>query len=125
MGYDFQANACSAQWKSGAGNLPCPGVDGDGKGFTIPLNFTRLEDGTTGPAPSLLIAPENKYNGYIQGVYPTFTVQPGDRFRAGVGCESDYSCYVTFQLDYMTAAGTIRTSGHGVSKTMAATIASI
>jgi photosystem II stability/assembly factor-like uncharacterized protein len=108
MGYDFWANACSAQWKSGAGILPCPGVDGDGKGFMIPSNFTKLEDGTTGPAPSLLMAPEYKYNGYIQGIYPTFTVQPGDRFRAVVGCEYDSSCYVTFQLDYMTASGSIK-----------------
>ena len=24
MGYNFWTNACSAQWKSGAGALPCP-----------------------------------------------------------------------------------------------------
>jgi hypothetical protein len=109
MGYDFQRNACSAQWRSSAGALPCPGVEGDSKGFINPLNFTRLEDGTMGPAPSLLLAPENRYNGYIQGIYPAFTVQPGDSFHAGVGCEYGYSCYVTFRLDYMTATGAIKT----------------
>ena len=106
-GYNFFANACSAEWRSGAGLLPCPGTEGDSKGFVIPQNFTQLEDGTMGPAPSLLVAPENKYNGYIQGTFPTFTVQPGDHFKAGVGCESGYSCYVTFRLDYMTPNGGI------------------
>ncbi len=107
-GYDFVANACSAQWKSGAGILPCPGVDGDRQGFMIPSNSTHLEDGTMGPAPSLLMAPENRYNGYIQGIYPAFTVQPGDHFRSVVGCEYGYSCYVTFQLDYLTATGSLK-----------------
>ena len=26
-GYDFTANVCSAEWKSGAGILPCPGTE--------------------------------------------------------------------------------------------------
>jgi len=106
-GYDFWLNACSAQWKSGAGYLPCPGTGGDRKGYVIADNFSHLEDGTMGPAPSLLLAPENKYNGYIQGFYPAFTVQPGDRFRSVVGCDYGASCYVTFRLDYMNPNGYI------------------
>jgi len=109
MGYDFLGNACSAQWKSGSGILPCPGMEGDNKGFVIQSNSTRLEDGTLNPASSLLVSPENKYNGYIQGMYPAITVQPGDRFFANVGCEYGYSCYVTFRLDYMNAMGSIKT----------------
>jgi len=54
------------------------------------------------------MAPENRYNGYIQGIYPSFTVQPGDHFRSVVGCEYGYSCYVTFQLDYLTATGSLK-----------------
>lgn len=108
-GYDFAANACAAQWKSGAGLLPCPGTEGDAKGFVINKNSTQLEDGTMGPAPSLLVAPQNSYNGYIQGVYPLFTVQAGDRFRGSTGCAFGSSCYVTFRLDYLTATGTLKT----------------
>jgi photosystem II stability/assembly factor-like uncharacterized protein len=108
-GYDFVANACSAEWKSGAGILPCPGTDGDTKGYAIGLNSTQLEDGTMGPAPSLLVSPELKYNGYIQGTYPLFTVLPGDRFRGNTGCAYGSSCYVTFRLDYMTSTGLIKT----------------
>lgn len=106
-GYNFWLNACAAQWKSGAGALPCPGTGGDRKGYVIADNFSHLEDGTMGPAPSLLLAPENKYNGYIQGFYPAFTVQPGDRFRSVVGCNYGASCYVTFRLDYMNPNGYI------------------
>lgn len=108
-GYKLWMNACSAEWKSGAGILPCPGTETDRKGFIIPQQHTQLEDGTMGPAPSLLVAPENRYNGYIMGTFPTFTVQPGDRFVTGVGCEYNHSCYVTFRLDYMTATGYIGT----------------
>jgi len=106
LGYDFTANACSAQWKSGAGYLPCPGMEGDSKGFVLIQNTPELEDGSTG-APGLLTFPQNKYNGYIQGYYPTFTVQPGDRFQTTVGCEYGSSCYVTYMLQYMTPNGGI------------------
>lgn len=106
-GYNFWTNVCAAQWKSGAGYLPCPGTDGDRNGFVIADNFSHLEDGTMGPAPTLLMSPQYKYNGYIQGYYPAFTVQPGDRFRTVVGCDYGQSCYVNFRLDYMNPNGYI------------------
>jgi hypothetical protein len=71
------------------------------------MDSTKLEDGTTNSNPALLVGPQNKYNGYVQGIYPTMTVQPGDHFRTTVGCEFGTSCYVAFKLDYMTATGTI------------------
>lgn len=108
-GYDFVANACAAEWKSYAGALPCPSPDGDRSGYVIPLSSTQLEDGTMGPAPSLLVGPEYRYNGYIQGFYPRFAVQPGDRFRANVGCAYGANCYVTFMLQYMTDTGWVGT----------------
>ena len=107
-GYDFAANVCSAQWKSGAGILPCPGIDGSAGGFVLKQDAPKLEDGSTG-APALLTFPQNRYNGQIQGFYPTFTVQPGDRFQSSVGCEYGVSCYVTFRLDYMNANGSVKT----------------
>ena len=107
-GYDFVANVCSAQWKSGAGILPCPGSDNDSRGFVIKQDVPKLEDGSTG-ASALLTFPQNRYNGQIQGFYPTFTVQPGDRFQSIVGCEYGVSCYVTYRLDYMNANGSVKT----------------
>lgn len=108
-GYDFTSNVCSAEWKSGAGALPCPGTNGTANGFVLKLDAPKLEDGTTGN-PGLLTVPQNRFNGYIQGFYPTFTVQPGDKFQSTVGCEFGATgCYITFRLDYMTASGFIGT----------------
>jgi photosystem II stability/assembly factor-like uncharacterized protein len=107
-GYDFVANACSAQWKSGAGILPCPSADGSSNGFVLKVDAPQLEDGSTG-ASSLITFPQNRYNGYIQGYYPTFTVQPGDRFQTTIGCAYKSSCYVTYRLDYMNPNGWIGT----------------
>jgi photosystem II stability/assembly factor-like uncharacterized protein/uncharacterized protein YraI len=106
--YDFTANVCAAQWKSGAGALPCPGVDGSSSGFVVKLDTPVMEDGSTS-APGLLTSPQNKYDGYIQGFYPEFTVQAGDRFQAKVGCQSGQNCYVTYRLNYMTTSGWIGT----------------
>src|SRR5215207_278917 len=107
-GYDFTSNVCSAEWKSGVGALPCPGADGNTSGFITKLDAPKLEDGSTG-SPGLLAVPQNRFNGYIQGFYPTFTVQPGDKFQATVGCEFGAACYLTFRLDYMAANGYIGT----------------
>ena len=74
-------------------------------------NWIRQNWRTVRPAyPGLLTVPQNRFNGYIQGFYPTFTVQPGDKFQSTVGCEFGAAgCYITFRLDYMTASGFIGT----------------
>jgi hypothetical protein len=103
--FDFTKEVCAARWQSGAGQLPCPGTDGDARGFAQKLESPRLENGLVDSAPGLLVSPQNKYNGYIQGFFPEYTVQPGDHFRASVGCAYGSSCYVTFRLDYETSGG--------------------
>ncbi|NOH01994.1 MAG: hypothetical protein HND47_08525 [Chloroflexi bacterium] len=99
--YDFAANVCAATWYSGAGQLPCPGTDGDAKGFVLIANPSKLENGTNDPRTGLIAFPQNINNGYIQGIYPSYQVKTGDKFRATVGCENGAtSCYVVFRLDY-------------------------
>jgi hypothetical protein len=108
--YDLAANACTATWFSGAGQLPCPGVDGDPKGFVLRLSNPQLETGATDPRPGLLTFPQNVQNGYIQGFYPPYDVQNGDRFQSMIGCEGGaLSCYVAFRLDYQIGSDPIRT----------------
>jgi plastocyanin len=108
--YDFAANACSAAWFSSAGSLPCPGTDGDQKGFVLKVSNPKLENGTTDPRLGLLTFPQNVFNGYIQGIYPAYKVKTGDRFRSIVNCQfSATSCYVVFRLDYQTGTGPITT----------------
>ncbi|MBI3162889.1 MAG: hypothetical protein HYZ23_10275 [Chloroflexi bacterium] len=99
--YDFVANVCAATWYSGAGTLPCPGTDGDAKGFVLITNSPKLENGTVENRPGLITFPQNVSNGYIQGIYPSYKVKSGDKFRSIVNCENGAtSCYVVFRLDY-------------------------
>jgi hypothetical protein len=99
--YDFAANVCAAKWYSGAGELPCPGTNGDAKGFVLITNPSKLETGATDSRTGLLTFPQNINNGYIQGIYPSYLVKSGDKFRATIGCEAGAtSCQVVFRLDY-------------------------
>ena len=106
--YDFTANACSARWFSGNGNLNCPGSNNDRSGFILRQATARLENGKLVTRPSLLMVPQNIFNGYIRGVYPSYKVQNGDRFHAIITCEHQAtSCDVLFRLDYL-ADGLVR-----------------
>ena len=99
--YDFVANVCTATWYSGAGTLPCPGTDGDAKGFVLITSPSKMENGTIDNRAGLITFPQNINNGYIQGIYPSYKVKSGDKFRTIVNCESGAtSCYVVFRLDY-------------------------
>ena len=108
--YDFATNACSGTWYSGAGQLPCPGTDGDAKGFVLKVTNPKLETGATDNRPGLLTFPQNIQNGYIQGFFPPFKVQSGDRFRSIINCQAgSTNCYVAFRLDYQTGSDPIKT----------------
>jgi Ig-like domain from next to BRCA1 gene len=110
IAYDFATNACAATWFSGAGQLPCPGTDGDAKGFVLKVSNPKLETGATDTRPGLITFPQNIQNGYIQGFFPPFKVQSGDRFRSIINCEAGAtSCYVAFRLDYQTGTDPIKT----------------
>ena len=108
--YDFAANACQAVWSSDAGQLPCPGTDGDWRGFVLKLTSPQLENGVVDGRQALLTFPQNTYNGYVLGIYPPYRVKSGDRFRSIVNCAyGATSCYVVFRLDYQTGTGPITT----------------
>ncbi len=108
--YDFVSNVCAAQWSSGSGALPCPGTDGDTRGFVLSITNPKLENGNTSSQPGLLTFPQNTYNGYIQGIYPAFSVQSGDHFQSIINCEYGATdCYVIFRLDYQIGSGPVQT----------------
>ncbi|HEX7542065.1 MAG TPA: NBR1-Ig-like domain-containing protein [Anaerolineales bacterium] len=108
--YDFVTNACSASvtWTSGAGALPCPGADGDSRGFVLPLGSHQMENGVTS-SEGLLTFPQYVTDGYIQGRYPGFTVQSGDHFQSYVGCQfgGPANCYIIFRLAYQIGSGPV------------------
>ncbi len=99
--YDFTANVCSATWSNATTTLPCPGTDGDTRGFVLSQANPVLENGTTSTVAGLAVNPQMISGGVIQGIYPAFTVQAGDRFQTIVNCANGAtSCYVNFRLDY-------------------------
>jgi len=107
--FNFVDNVCSANWFSAAGTLDCPGTNNNRNGFVLKQTTARLEDGTTLPRPSLLTVPQNTFNGYIRGVYPSFKIQNGDKLLAIVGCENRAtSCGVLYRIDYQLADGLVR-----------------
>jgi hypothetical protein len=108
--YDFATNACDATWYSGVGKLPCPGTDNDNNGFVLKISNPRLETGATDTRPAILTFPQALNDGYIQGIYPSFKVQKGDRFRSIINCEYGTTlCYVAFELDYaLSGSNTIQ-----------------
>ncbi|MEP0806113.1 MAG: hypothetical protein HRF47_11515, partial [Chloroflexota bacterium] len=107
--FDFAASAKDAAWSSGAGGLTFPGTDGDAKGFALLKDKAKFESGVEFSKPSLLFAPQNITNGFIQAEYPAYKVDPGDYFQTTVGCEFGAStCYVAYRLDYKVG-NTIKT----------------
>ncbi len=107
---DFASTYCSAAWSSGAGSLPCPGTDGNANGFVIQTATPQLETGAFDSNPGLILGPQAVSGGFIQGIYPAFTVQTGDRFQGIVNCSfGASSCYVNFQLRYQIGSGPITT----------------
>ena len=108
--FDFVESSCSAQWLSGAGALPCPGREGDSRGFVIKVNNPKLENGKIDNNPGLLTFPQRVENGYIMGQYPSYRVQKGDRFQSIVNCEADAeNCFAVFRLDYQIGSEAIQT----------------
>ncbi len=115
--YDFAINYCDAEWKvyweidgvTQESELECSGSTAPGSGFVTllvtPNMEHRLDDELT-----LWVHPYEQQYGSIQGKYPPFTVQAGDRFKAGIGCMADMKgCSIDFQLLYKDAGGVIRT----------------
>lgn len=109
VAYNFADNYCAADWTSGAGNLPCPGANGDANGYIIRLNAPVMENGVTEDEPGLLMVPQDVNNGYISAQFPSISVQAGDRFRTIVNCQRGANnCNVVFRLDYLNN-GVIKT----------------
>ncbi len=109
VAYDFVASACEAEWKSRSSNLPCPGKDGDNDGYVLQLSKPRMENGVKENQAGLLTVPNHKANGYIQGKYPSFEVQAGDRFKANINCQyGATTCDVLFRLEYRIGDGEIK-----------------
>mgnify|MGYP005832686989 CR=1 FL=1 len=104
--YDFVAHACDAVWKNNNQSLPCPGTEGDDRGFVLPLSAPHMENGKVENEPGLLTYPKKSNNGYIQGKYPPIKIKDGDHFLTLVNCQYNArACNVKFQLLYQVGNG--------------------
>ena len=110
--YNFADNFCDADWQNNNRGLPCPGSDGDSKGYVLRLSNPVMEDGSRENESGLLSVPKDTYNGLIWGTYPAIKIRNGDHFRALVNCQyKAYSCNVVFQVQYQIDGGPVKSLG--------------
>jgi hypothetical protein len=86
---DFNIQASEAKWTSGTGknvenDLVYPGDLADPNGAVNVEDGVKLENNATS-GKVLVTVPKNVDNGFIQGVYPAYTVQPGDHLKGRLG----------------------------------------
>ena len=107
--YDLTANYCEAEWRSGAGVLPCPGTEGDPNGYVVRLEDPHFENDVTEDEPTLLTRPQMATDGAISGRYPALQMQNGYRLRTHIGCRyGSTECDVIYQLNYRIDGGTLQ-----------------
>ncbi len=87
--FDFNIRAAEAKWTSGTGkntenDITFGGDLADPNGTAAVVNGVKLENGGTS-GKLLLTIPKRTENGFIQGVYPIYLVQSGDRLKGRVG----------------------------------------
>ncbi len=116
--YDFAANFCDADWSSNTDNsLPCPGANSGSDGFVLVLQNPDLENRQE-DEPAIWMRPNHAGSGYIQGVFPKYTVKDDDHFIAWVGClDGNPECRVTISLSYRASNGTEHDLGTWDEKT--------
>lgn len=86
--FDFVARASASDWSAGTSDglddIEFGGADDDPDGVAKMIDRAALETGATS-GKILLMVPPDRQNGIVRGVFPEYTVQPGDRFNARVG----------------------------------------
>jgi len=110
--YDFARRYCEADWENDRRELPCPGAEGDGKGYVIEIEDAVMENGTSQDEPGLLTVPRDANDGLIAGQYPPVRIREGDRFQAKVNCAYRANgCNVIFDLSYQIGDSSIKRLG--------------
>ncbi|MDY0125583.1 MAG: NBR1-Ig-like domain-containing protein [Anaerolineaceae bacterium] len=101
--YNFAESVCSAKWTNGLRKtLSCPGNEKDVEnGYALAKANPVREDGGIENEIGLITRPNEEADGYIQGIYPAFTVKDGDKFRTTVQCQGGSTgCDIKFELYY-------------------------
>ena len=114
MAFNLTENYCSAEWRNRVELVTCPGQLTDVEsGFVLVQAEPEIENGTKENEPAIVVRPDNSDGGTIQGRFPPFKVQAGDRFRTVIGCmDNSPGCSVVFQLNYRADGGSVQTLGN-------------
>ncbi len=98
---DLVAMACSIRWSSAAGELPCPGLPTDTRGFAYTDFAPILETGSRDDEPALWLGVQQIQDGTLRGTLPLMLIPENAKFSTILGCASDQkSCDITFRLSY-------------------------
>lgn len=89
IGFDFLVQASSAAWTGSIGSNPgtpltFDGDDNDPNGVAKIKDNLKLENGATS-GKVLLTYPKHDNDGVVSGLFPAYTVQNGDHFKARLG----------------------------------------
>lgn len=104
--YSFAQHTCSAAWSSAAGSLPCPGTEGDNKGYVLPLEDPTLENNQQQDGLAMLMAAQPVAGGTIIGQFEPVIVPNDADFRATISCANGATgCYVRFKVSYKVDNG--------------------
>ena len=98
---DLVAMACSIRWTSASGELPCPGLPTDTRGFAYTDLAPVLENGSKDNEPALWLGVQQSQDGILRGTLPVVLIPENAKFSTLLGCASDQkSCDVTLRLSY-------------------------
>ncbi len=110
--FTFAEQGCLAKWQSSAGDLPCPGADGDSHGFVLPGQNPVMEDNQAHEGPGWVVQPQPVAGGWIVGKFPAVMVPEHSDFRATVSCTPNESgCYIKFKITYQVDNGSEQVLG--------------
>ena len=88
LSFDFIARGPDAQWRNATATIPWGDPPNDSAGVAVNIENVRMEDNRT-YARLLATYPQHITDGMIAGLYPNYTVQANDRFRATIGIRDD------------------------------------
>jgi hypothetical protein len=113
MVFNLTENYCSAEWRNRVELVSCPGQLTDVEsGFALVQAEPLIENGIKENEPAIVVRPDNSDGGVIQGRFPPFRIQSGDRFRTVIGCmDNSPGCSVVFQLNYRADGASVQNLG--------------
>ncbi len=98
---DLVAMACSIRWTNASGELPCPGLPTDTRGFAYTDFAPVLETGAKDNEPALWLGVQQIQDGILRGTLPVMLIPENAKFSTILGCANDQeNCDVTLRLSY-------------------------